>query len=119
MVDFHTAFATHADWNPHKVQRNPQYSVPSGQGPVSPEYRQKINADYPEIWKEAVDGSLFAFGFKEVSRSTFSVDEAERRQIYEKAWNTGGGFRFMFSTFGDISTDEVRATRTKCMSDKH
>jgi cyclohexanone monooxygenase len=26
--------------------------------------------------------------------------------VYEKAWNEGGGFRFMFETFGDIATDE-------------
>ncbi|KAH7066711.1 hypothetical protein BKA63DRAFT_523021 [Paraphoma chrysanthemicola] len=88
-------------------QRNPQYSVPSGQGPVSTEYREKINEDYPQIWKEAVDESLFAFGFKEVSRLTFSVDEDERKRIYEKAWNKGGGFRFMFETFGDITSDEA------------
>jgi hypothetical protein len=74
---------------------------------VSTEYRQNINENYPQIWKDALDGSLFAFGFKEVSRPTFSVDEDERKQIYEKAWNKGGGFRFMFETFGDISTDEA------------
>lgn len=84
-------------------QRHPQYSVPSGQGPVSAEYRERINANYSQIWREAKDETLFAFGFKEVSRSTFSVSEQERRKIYEKAWNTGGGFRFMFETFGDIS----------------
>lgn len=88
-------------------QRNPQYSVPSGQGPVTSEYRQYINDNYPEIWRKAKDESLFAFGFQEVSRPTFSVDEEARREIYEAAWRRGGGFRFMFETFGDISTDEA------------
>lgn len=88
-------------------QRNPQYSVPSGQGPVTPEYRQHINDNYPEIWRKAKDETLFAFGFQEVSRPTFSVDERERKEIYETAWRRGGGFRFMFETFGDISTDEA------------
>lgn len=66
-------------------QRNPQYSVPSGQSKVSPEYREHINANYTKIWHEAKDESLFGFGFKEVSRPTFSVGEEERREIYEAA----------------------------------
>jgi cyclohexanone monooxygenase len=88
-------------------QRNPQYSVPSGNGPVSPEYRQKINDDYPEIWKKAKDESLFSFGFTETDRPTFSVDKDERERIFESAWQRGGGFRFMFETFGDITTNEA------------
>lgn len=88
-------------------QRNPQYSVPSGQGAVTPTYRQEINENYPEIWRKAKDETLFAFGFQEVGRSTFSVEEEEERNaIYEAAWNRGGGFRFMFETFGDITLDE-------------
>lgn len=87
-------------------QRNPQYSVPSAQAPVDEEHRQHVIENYDELWREAKDETLFAFGFKEVSRPTFSVTEEERKAIYEKAWRKGGGFRFMFETFGDISTDE-------------
>ncbi|KAF1920680.1 cyclohexanone monooxygenase [Ampelomyces quisqualis] len=85
-------------------QRNPQFSVPSGQGPATPEYRKSINNDYNKIWKDCKD-SMFGFGFEEASRPTSSVSEEERIAIYEKAWNRGGGFRFMFETFGDITTD--------------
>lgn len=88
-------------------QRNPQYSVPSGDGPVTPEYRKHINENYPEIWRKAKNEQLFGFGFQEVSRPTFSVDEDEREEIYETVWKKGGGFRFMFETFGDISLDEA------------
>ncbi len=88
-------------------QRNPQYSVPSGQRPVTEAYRQYINDNYSRLWEEAKDESLFAFGFKETNRLTFSVKEAERKQIYESAWRKGGGFRFMFDTFGDITLDEA------------
>ena len=35
-----------------------------------------------------------------------SVSEEERQRIFEEAWQHGGGFRFMFGTFGDIATDE-------------
>lgn len=88
-------------------QRNPQYSVPSGQGLITEEYRKEINKNYPKIWDDAKDNSLFAFGFKETDRPTFSVSEEEREKIYEDAWQQGGGFRFMFQTFGDISLNEA------------
>ncbi|TLD36360.1 hypothetical protein E2P81_ATG03249 [Venturia nashicola] len=87
-------------------QRNPQYTVPSGNGPVTPEYRQKVNDSYEEIWKKAKDEELFGFGFTEnLDRPLASVTEEERDAIFEKAWNQGGGFRFMFETFNDITTD--------------
>ena len=66
-----------------------------------------MNDNYPELWRKAKDESLFGFGFQEVSRPTFSVGEQERKEIYEAAWKRGGGFRFMFETFGDISIDEA------------
>lgn len=88
-------------------QRNPQYSVPSGQGLISEEQRQEVIQNYEKIWHEAKDESLFAFGFPEASRTTFSVTEQERKEIYESAWRAGGGFRFMFETFADITTDEA------------
>lgn len=86
-------------------QRNPQFSVPSGQGPVSKEYREELNAKYTQVWHDVKD-SLFAFGFNETDRPTFSVSPEEREEIFEAAWKKGGGFRFMFETFGDISTNE-------------
>lgn len=50
---------------------------------------------------------MFAFGFEESTCPTFSVSEEEREKIFEEAWQKGGGFRFMFSTFCDISYDEA------------
>jgi cyclohexanone monooxygenase len=87
-------------------QRTPQYSVPSGDEDVHPTYRSDLNARYPDVWKQAKD-SMFAFGFKESTRTTFSVSEEEREKIFENAWRKGGGFRFMFETFSDISYDEA------------
>ena len=86
-------------------QRNPQFSVPSGNKEVAPEYRQEINERYDKIWAEAKN-SMFAFGFEESNRPTFSVAPEEREKIYEEAWQLGGGFRFMFWTFNDLSTNE-------------
>jgi cyclohexanone monooxygenase len=45
-------------------QRSAQYSVPSGNGPVSKEYVKKIKANYDQIW-EQVRSSFVAFGFQE------------------------------------------------------
>ncbi|KAH7318944.1 hypothetical protein BKA65DRAFT_529167 [Rhexocercosporidium sp. MPI-PUGE-AT-0058] len=92
-------------------QRNPQYTVPAGNGVLSLKERKEINDNYDEIWDKAKQ-SLFAFGFEETARPTFSVTPEEREQIYEEAWQIGNGFRFMFWTFGDISVDE-RANTVK------
>ncbi|KAL5315207.1 hypothetical protein ACEPPN_017858 [Leptodophora sp. 'Broadleaf-Isolate-01'] len=86
-------------------QRNPQYSVPAGNGVLSPQERKQINDNYEEIWDQAKQ-SLFAFGFEETARPTFSVTPEEREKIYEESWQKGNGFRFMFWTFGDITVDE-------------
>lgn len=86
-------------------QRHPQYSVPSGQGPVSPEYRESVNARYDEIW-DGVFKSAVGFGVPESDRPTMSVSAEERKQIFQSLWDQGNGFRFMFSGFGDITTNE-------------
>jgi cyclohexanone monooxygenase len=86
-------------------QRNPQFSVPSGDRPVEAEYRKKVNEDYEQIWQKA-KGSTFAFGFEESDVPTMSVSKEERERIFQSAWEKGGGFRFMFGTFCDISYDE-------------
>ncbi|WP_343602792.1 hypothetical protein [Mycobacterium sp.] len=33
------------------------------------------------------------------------VSDEERRRVFQEAWDAGGGFRFMFATFGDLVTD--------------
>ncbi|MFV9453969.1 flavin-containing monooxygenase [Rhodococcus sp. NM-2] len=86
-------------------QRTPQYSVPAGNRELTPEQIQHHRDNFDAIW-EQVHNSSTAMGFVESTVETFSLDEAEREAVYEKAWNEGGGFRFMFETFGDIATDE-------------
>ncbi|RZL76825.1 MAG: NAD(P)/FAD-dependent oxidoreductase, partial [Rhodococcus sp. (in: high G+C Gram-positive bacteria)] len=86
-------------------QRTPQYSVPAGNRELTPEQIQHHRDNFDAIWDQ-VHNSSTAMGFVESTVETFSIDEAEREAVYEKAWNEGGGFRFMFETFGDIATDE-------------
>lgn len=85
--------------------RTPQYSVPVGKRPVTTEQIDAVKADYNAIWDQ-VKGSGVAFGFEESTVPAMSVSEEERRRVYEEAWQYGGGFRFMFGTFGDLATDE-------------
>ncbi len=85
--------------------RSPQYSVPVGRREVSAEEKASIKANYDEIWDQ-VKSSGVAFGFEESTVPAMSVSEEERERVYEEAWQEGGGFRFMFGTFGDIATDE-------------
>lgn len=84
-------------------QRHPQYSVPSGDGPVSPEYRQEVNANYDEIVKQ-VKESAYGFGFVESDRSFESFSPEEREETFEKLWRQGNGFRFLSGGFCDVST---------------
>ena len=61
----------------------------------------EIKGSYDDIWKE-VRSSRLAFGFQESQIPTMSVSETERKAIFQRAWDAGGGFRFMFETFNDI-----------------
>lgn len=87
-------------------QRSPQYSVPSGDGPVSKEYRDSINLRYDEIWDQ-VRNSAVAFGFEESTIPASSVSDEERTRMFQKVWDQGNGFRFMFGAFNDITTDKA------------
>jgi cyclohexanone monooxygenase len=85
-------------------QRSPQYSVPSGNGPVDQAEVERTKADFDAIWDQ-VRGSVVAFGFEESGVSAMSVSEEERRRVFQENWDKGNGFRFMFGTFNDIATD--------------
>lgn len=93
-------------------QQRAQYIVPVNDRPVSEEEKKEIYRNYDGIW-DTVFNSLFAMGFKESSTSALAVSEAERREVYERIWNKGGGFRFFFETFGDLGTS-VEANETAC-----
>lgn len=86
-------------------QRSPQYSVPSGNGYMDPEYRNQILENYEEIWNQEKQ-TITVFGAKESQMSAHDVTPEERERIFEEAWADGGGFRFMFGTFKDLILDE-------------
>lgn len=85
-------------------QRTPQYSVPNGNRELTAEELQAQKDNFEENWDQVWNSGL-AMGFVESEIDTFSVSPEERERIFEDAWNEGGGFCFMFKTFGDISTN--------------
>jgi cation diffusion facilitator CzcD-associated flavoprotein CzcO len=85
-------------------QRTPQYSVPAGNRVLTDAELARQKEDFEANWNQVRNSSV-AMGFVESEVETFSVSDEERRQIFEQAWNEGGGFRFMFETFCDIATN--------------
>lgn len=85
-------------------QRTPQYSVPSGKRPQSEAEIAEIKRNYDAIWRQ-VKSSIVAFGFEESTIPAVSVSKEEQDRVFEEAWQKGNGFRFMFGTFSDITTD--------------
>ncbi|RZT89007.1 cation diffusion facilitator CzcD-associated flavoprotein CzcO [Pseudonocardia sediminis] len=86
-------------------QRSAQYSVPSGNGPVSREYVDGCRSEYDRIWGQVKDSAV-GFGFTESDVPAMSVSPEERRRVFQENWEIGNGFRFMFGTFSDIAVDE-------------
>jgi cyclohexanone monooxygenase len=87
-------------------QRSAQYTVPIGNRLLSRSEVNEIKANYDEIWDQVMNSTV-AFGFDESTVPYESVSPQEREAIFERAWQEGGGFRFMFATFSDIVTSEA------------
>ena len=87
-------------------QRSPQYSVPSGNGPVTTAYRQSLNERYDEV-VESLPRTATCFGFTESTTPYASIAPEDRNQVFEDLWKQGNGFRFMFGGFSDISVDKA------------
>lgn len=87
-------------------QRHPQYSVPSKQGPVSPAQRADINARYDDIWNDA-RSSLTGFGIRESPMKYADASPEERQQAFQRVWDEGNGFNFMFGAFCDLTIDKA------------
>lgn len=85
-------------------QRSAQYSVPAQNHPIAPEFLEGI-ADNLDTYFDRVRKSATVFAFEEAKVSAMEVSAEERERVFEKAWQDGGGFNFMFGTFNDIATN--------------
>ncbi|KFY60372.1 hypothetical protein V496_05347 [Pseudogymnoascus sp. VKM F-4515 (FW-2607)] len=92
------------------LQQRAQYITPVHNRPIDEAERAEIYKNYDGIWA-TVFQSLFAMGFVESKKSALEATPEERREVYERIWNKGGGFRFFFETFGDLGTS-IEANET-------
>ncbi|MDB5511121.1 MAG: pamO 2 [Enterovirga sp.] len=84
-------------------QRTPNYSLPAGNAPMSPDYAASWKAAYAARRQEArmtKSGAIYDFS----ERGALSVEEAERRREYEARWNKGGA-NFMHA-FNDLAVSQ-------------
>ena len=84
-------------------QRTPQYTIPARHGTVTPEFLEDVKGRYDEIFEKS-RWSRGGTHYDEAEGSALDVDDDERRRIYEAAWEQGG-FKFLLTTFGDITFD--------------
>lgn len=99
-------------------QQRALYITPVNDRPVSEDEKNEIYKNYDGIW-DLVFTSLFAMGFDESKKSALEVTKEERREVYERIWNKGGGFRFFYETFNDLGTSlEANETAAAFVRDK-
>lgn len=86
-------------------QRTPNFSLPSRNRNLDPEYVREWKADYPERRKQILDthGAVLMSNVTE-QRSIFDYTEEEREEVMERAWNARNGLEFI-RTFTDTSSD--------------
>ncbi|SFO01119.1 flavin-containing monooxygenase [Xenorhabdus japonica] len=91
-------------------QRAAQYIVPAGQSRLTTDEVENYFSNFEERWKKWRKTRL-ACGFDEPTIGAFDVSLEEQKAVFERAWNEGGGFGFMFGTFNDlvINSDSNRA----------
>jgi cation diffusion facilitator CzcD-associated flavoprotein CzcO len=86
------------------LQRTAQFSLPSQNRPMDPEYEHEYKSNYRTYRQMMRRTETAAVLFGQQNRSIFSVSDEERQQILERAWQSRSGFRLMGS-FSDTRTD--------------
>ena len=85
-------------------QRTAQFTIPARHGSID---RQFIEEEVKPNYAELLERARWSAGGVPVDfakRSAFDVNDAERQAIYEAGWKEGG-HRFIFGSFGDITSD--------------
>lgn len=85
-------------------QRTANYSIPAQNGPLSAEFKKWAKENTGEI-RRTMHASTNGHPFLIAKRNTTDVSDAERQDIYEKAWEYGG-LRFR-ATFQDLLLDKT------------
>jgi len=97
-------------------QRTANYSVPARNGPLSDEVRQRQKDDADSI-QHIMHSNTNGHPWTINSQNAFDIDDGERQQVYEQAWETGG-LKFR-AAFADLLTDrEANDTASAFICDK-
>ena len=88
------------------LQRTPQWVVPSKHRPIAPGLLEKIEKDYEGYWHDVLY-STTAFGFKESEIAGEDVSAEEREAAFERQYEDGGGFQYMFAAFNDVAVSRI------------
>jgi len=98
-------------------QRTPNYATPLGNGPMDPEFRRYIKANYGMI-RARSRSHVEGLPYESVQPSALEVDPEDRRRTYEARWREGG-FRFMSDSYSDIRFDkDANETAAEFIRDK-
>jgi len=87
-------------------QRTPNYVLPARNYVTTEEQRNSIKRQYRAVWDHAYNHPFGQY-FPPANRVSADVpDPEERRRIFEYGWERGG-FRFLFETFDDLTTNQA------------
>ncbi len=86
------------------LQRTPQYSVPAGNRPITPEEMANARANW-ESFLAKMNANPGGFPFDNNPRSALDESPEERRARYEALWQRGG-FTFYLDGYNDIPIHE-------------
>jgi cation diffusion facilitator CzcD-associated flavoprotein CzcO len=87
-------------------QRTPNLALPMQQRQYTKAEQDAMKLEYPEIFKRRNSGRSSFYDLVPDERSAAEVDESERLEIFERAWQKGG-FHFWAGTFSDILYNPV------------
>ena len=97
-------------------QRTANYSIPARNRPVTPDEVELTRKNYDDVWRRARSGTN-GHPFSMSKLSAGSVSDAERRAIYEKAWERGG-LRFRASFKDILENDQANQSASDFIREK-
>ncbi|MER7692157.1 NAD(P)/FAD-dependent oxidoreductase [Streptomyces sp. NPDC097610] len=86
-------------------QRTPNWCTPLSNEPITEEKQAELKSGYPRL-RDVLNESVSGFLHEGVERTTFQDPEPERREFYERMWNSPG-FSKVISHYADMLTDKA------------
>jgi cyclohexanone monooxygenase len=84
-------------------QRTANFSVPSRNRPMDPDFERRLKASYP-TFRQTARTSLLGVSVEGTGRSALEVPAEERQQTFEERWQAGGGMRVLLA-YTDLLVD--------------